>query len=77
MFIMVFGENLGGWYKWSTRMYFYVLKGPIFDIKTGKNDVETVGKQRSSEKPYDATGFVRRPDSADARIVPQRQSRPM
>ncbi|MCX5880535.1 MAG: hypothetical protein NTU74_01565 [Deltaproteobacteria bacterium] len=52
-------------------MYFYELKGPIFEVKTVKNDVETVEKQRSSEKPYVSTGFVRRPDSVGARIVPQ------
>jgi len=37
---MVFGVNLGEWCKWVTRMYFYVLKGPIFDVKTGKNDLK-------------------------------------
>jgi len=46
-------------------MYFYELKGPIFEVKTVKNDVETVEKQRSSEKPHVSTGFVRSPDSAD------------
>ena len=30
---MVFGVNLGEWCKWVTRMYFYVLKGPIFHVK--------------------------------------------
>ncbi len=49
---MVFGVNLGEWCKWVTRMYFYVLKGPIFHVKTANNDIKTVGKQRSSEKSY-------------------------
>ena len=62
---MVFGGNLGEWCKWGTRMYFNELKGPIFEVKTVKNDVETVEKQRSSEKPHVSTGFVRSPDSAD------------
>jgi hypothetical protein len=79
-FIMVFGENLGEWCKWGTRMYFNELKGPIFDVKTGKNDVETVVKQRSSEKTYVSTGFMRRPDSAGVLITPvvsSGQSSPM
>jgi hypothetical protein len=52
---MVLGGNLGEWCKWSTRMYFYEVKGPIFEVKTVKNDVETVGKQRSSGNSYDST----------------------
>ena len=47
-----FGVNLGERCKWVTRMYFYVLKGPIFHVKTANNDIKTVGKQRSSEKSY-------------------------
>jgi hypothetical protein len=49
---MVLGVNLGEWCKWVIRMYFYVLKGPIFHVKTDRDDVKTAEKQRSSEKSY-------------------------
>ena len=42
--IMVFGFNPGEWCKWVTRMYFYVLKRPIFDVKTGNNDLKILDK---------------------------------
>jgi hypothetical protein len=51
-FIMVFGVNLGEWCKWGSRMYFYVLKGPVFDVKRDQFDVERKPKMTGKKKNF-------------------------